>query len=67
MKSIVMIIGIVLCMGCALDQEMQEETIPQNKTLPKHEIQVEYIYIDCDGNEITDPDVIEEIKTSNSL
>ena len=64
MKVLVMLV-VMMSMGCALDQEMQEERIPQNKTLPKHEVQVEYIYIDCEGNEITDPDIIKEIKSNN--
>jgi len=69
MKSIVMIIGIVLMMGCMLDSENQEQYKAKTSIDPYNYVKIEKIivkeYYDENGNQITDPDIIEEIENNS--
>lgn len=62
MKSIVMIIGIVLMMGCALDESNQEQYQTKRINHVEEKIIIVKEYYDENGNQITDPNIIEEIE-----
>ena len=64
MKKILLVLVVIGFMGCVLDETYQEE---QSKHITTQELnhpksKVVTVYIDCEGNEITDPDIIKSIE-----
>jgi len=64
--KVLMILVSLMFMGCALDEEYQREYFSQWDTEEVEEI-LDVIYIDCEGNIITDPDIIDEIKSKFNI
>jgi hypothetical protein len=64
--KVFMILVVLFISGCVLDEAYQEEQSKHITTweLDHPEPSVEYIYIDCEGNVITDPDIIDTIKSN---
>ncbi len=70
MKNIVLVLLVVLSFSCSLNEDYgrirRTNTMSVRKVREKEVYIEKKVYIDVDGNEITDPEIIAEIENQDS-